>query len=164
MGAVFIQVKDRARGNVTAPMILWSIVMAVVIFMCEASHGAHHDAIWIGFGATALFGIYLGLRRRVAASFIAPLVSWTLAWIPLWIAAMIRDGFFKGLVVGLFWVTIGWVLIGGLAPDPDPGVDHDDPCALASQFQAVFPADAPAPSGDDGHPSREQSHACRVSK
>jgi hypothetical protein len=114
MGAVFIQVKDRARGNVTAPMILWSIVMAVVIFMCEASHGAHHDAIWIGFGATALFGIYLGLRRRVAASFIAPLVSWTLAWIPLWIAAMIRDGFFKGLAVGLFWVTIGWVLIGGL--------------------------------------------------
>jgi hypothetical protein len=114
MGAVFIQVKDRARGNVTAPMILWSIVMAVVIFMCEASHGAHHDAIWIGFGATALFGIYLGLRRRVAASFIAPLVSWSVAWIPLWIAAMIRDGFFKGLVVGLFWVTIGWVLIGGL--------------------------------------------------
>jgi hypothetical protein len=88
--------------------------MAVVIFICEASHGAHHGAIWIGFGATALFGIYLGLRRRVAASFIAPLVSWTVAWFPLWIAAMIRDGFFKGIIVGLFWVTIGWVLIGGL--------------------------------------------------
>src|ERR1700722_3520624 len=114
MGAVFIQVKDRARGNVTAPMILWSIVMAVVIFMCEASHGAHHDAIWFGFGVTALFGIYLGLRRRLVASFIAPLVSWSVAWIPLWIAAMIRDGFFKGLAGGLFWVPIGWVLIGGL--------------------------------------------------
>jgi hypothetical protein len=114
MGAVFIQVKQRARGNVTTPMILWSIVMAVVIFTVEARHGAHHDAIWIGFGASALFGIYLGLRRRVAASFIAPLVSWSVAWIPLWIAAMIRDGFLKGLVVGLFWVTIGWVLIGGL--------------------------------------------------
>ncbi len=114
MGAVFIQVKNRARGNVTAPMIIWSVVMAVVIFICEASHGAHHDALWIGFGATALFGIYLGLRRRVAASFIAPLVSWTVAWFPLWIAAMIRDGFFKGIIVGLFWVTIGWVLIGGL--------------------------------------------------
>ena len=36
------------------------------------------------------------------------------AWFPLWIAAMMRDGFFKGLAVGLFWVTIGWVLIGGL--------------------------------------------------
>ncbi|MGB8195791.1 MAG: hypothetical protein WCF25_02135 [Acidimicrobiales bacterium] len=95
-------------------MIIWSVVMAVVIFICEASHGAHHDALWIGFGATALFGIYLGLRRRVAASFIAPLVSWTVAWFPLWIAAMIRDGFFKGIIVGLFWVTIGWVLIGGL--------------------------------------------------
>ena len=43
MSTVFIQVKNRARGNVTAPMIVWSIVMAVVIFMVEASHGAHHD-------------------------------------------------------------------------------------------------------------------------
>ena len=42
---MFIQVKNRARGNVTAPMIIWSIVMAVVIFMVEASHGAHHDAL-----------------------------------------------------------------------------------------------------------------------
>lgn len=95
-------------------MIIWSIVMAVVIFMVEASHGAHHDALWIGFGATALLGIYLGLRRRVAAAFVAPLVSWMFAWAPLWIAAMVRDGFWKGLVVGLFWVTIGWILIGGL--------------------------------------------------
>jgi hypothetical protein len=114
MGAVFIQVKNRARGNVTAPMIIWSIVMAVVIFIVEASHGPHHDAIWVGFGVTALFGVYLGLRRRVAASFIAPMVSWMVAWVPLWIAAMVRDGFLKGLVVGLFWVTIGWILIGAL--------------------------------------------------
>jgi hypothetical protein len=27
---------------------------------------------------------------------------------------MVRDGFLKGLVVGFFWITIGWVLIGGL--------------------------------------------------
>ena len=114
MNPVFIQVKSRARGNVTAPMIIWAIVMAVVIFMVEASHGAHHDALWVGFGATALFALYLGLRRRVAASFIAPLVSWTVAWVPLWIAAMVRDGFLKGLIVGFFWITIGWVLIGGL--------------------------------------------------
>ena len=114
MEAVFVQVKGRARGNVTATMTIWSIVMAVVIFMVEASHGAHHDALWVGFGATALFGIYLGLRRRVAAAFVAPLVSWTIAWIPLWVAAMVRDGFFKGLIVGLFWVTIGWVMIGGI--------------------------------------------------
>ncbi len=114
MSAVFVQARNRARGNVTAPMIVWSIVMAVVIFMVEASRGAHHDALWVGFGATALFGMYLGLRRRIAAAFVAPFVSWMVAWIPLWIAAMVRDGFLKGLVVGLFWVTIGWVVIGGL--------------------------------------------------
>ena len=114
VSAVFIQVKNRARGNVTSPMIVWSVLMAVVIFMVEASHGAHHDALWVGFGATVLFGVYLGLRRRVAAAFVAPFVSWMVAWIPLWIAAMVRDGFLKGLVVGLFWVTFGWVLIGAL--------------------------------------------------
>jgi hypothetical protein len=36
------------------------------------------------------------------------------AWVPLWIAAMVRDGFFKGLAVGLFWITIGWIFIGAL--------------------------------------------------
>jgi len=78
VSAVFIQVKNRARGNVTAPMIIWAILMAVVIFMVEASHGAHHDALWVGFGATALFGVYLGLRRRVAACFVAPSsVGWS---------------------------------------------------------------------------------------
>jgi hypothetical protein len=114
MSAVFVQARNRARGNVTAPMIIWAIVMAVVIFMIEASHGAHHDALWVGFGVTGLFGVYLGLRRRVAAAFVAPFVSWMVAWFPLWIAAMVRDGFLKGLAVGFFWVTIGWVIIGGL--------------------------------------------------
>jgi hypothetical protein len=114
MSAVFIQARKRARGNVTAPMIVWAIVMAVVLFIAEAHHGTHHGDYWIGFGATALFAIYLGLRRRVAAAFVAPFVSWTVAWLPLWIAAMIRDGFFKGLAVGLFWVTIGWLFIGTL--------------------------------------------------
>jgi hypothetical protein len=95
-------------------MIIWSILMAVVIFMVEAHRGAHHDALWVGFGATALFGFYLGVRRRLAAAFVAPFVSWMVAWVPLWIAAMVRDGFLKGLAVGLFWVTIGWVIIGGL--------------------------------------------------
>ncbi|HEY5093006.1 MAG TPA: hypothetical protein VII60_07050 [Acidimicrobiales bacterium] len=114
MSAVFIQARNRARGNVTAPMIIWSIVMAVVLFIAEAHHGAHRGDYWIGFGATALFGVYLGLRRRVAAAFVAPFVSWMAAWVPLWIAAMVRDGFFKGLAVGLFWITIGWIFIGVL--------------------------------------------------
>jgi len=91
--------QEPARGNVTAPMIIWAILMAVVIFMVEASHGAHHDALWVGFGATALFGVYLGLRRRVAACFVAP-SSVGCRLVPLWIAAMVRDGFFKGLAVG----------------------------------------------------------------
>ena len=109
---MFVQVKNRARGNVTTPIVLWSSVVAVVLFMVEAHHGSHTGALWVGFGATGLFGAYLGLRRRTPAAFIAPFVSWMVAWFPFIIAAMIRDGFLKGLVVGIFWITIGWLLIG----------------------------------------------------
>jgi hypothetical protein len=108
------QVRERARGNVTAPMMIWATLMAVVIFIVEANLSRQSDAIWAGIIATALFGIYLGWRRRGAAVFIAPFVSWIFAWIPLWIAAMIHHGFIKGLFVGLFLVTIGWIGIGFL--------------------------------------------------
>ena len=93
-------------------MVLWSCIVAVVLFIVEAHDGSHTGALWVGFGATGLFGAYLGLRRRTPAAFIAPFVSWMAAWFPIVVAAMIRVGFFKGLLVGFFWITIGWFLIG----------------------------------------------------
>jgi hypothetical protein len=108
------QVRERARGNVTTPMMLWATVMAVVIFLSEANWGSRTSVVWTGVIATVLLGIYLGWRRRGAAVFIAPMVSWLFAWLPLWIAAMIREGFFKGIFVGLFLITIGWIGIGFL--------------------------------------------------
>ncbi len=114
MSGMVFQVRERARGNVTTPMMLWAVVMAVVIFIREAHRGPQSGALWAGVIATALLGIYLGWRRRGAAVFIAPIVSWLFAWFPLWIAAMIHDGFIKGLFVGLFLITIGWIGIGFL--------------------------------------------------
>lgn len=112
MSTVFVQVRDRTRGNVTAPMIIWALVMAVVLFMLEARVGSASGAQLGGVVATAFFGIYLGWRRRVAAAFVAPIVSWLVAWMPLLVASMIRDGFLRGLVVGVLWITVGWILIG----------------------------------------------------
>jgi hypothetical protein len=135
MSGVVFQVRERARGNVTTPMMLWASVMAVVIFVREASNGPHTGDIWVGVIATVLFGVYLGWRRRGAAVFIAPVVSWLFAWLPLWVAAMIHDGFFKGLFVGLFLVTIGWIGIGlveffGLGSRDLPGEDLSGPLQL----------------------------------
>jgi len=110
----YVQMKDRTRGNVTVPMVLWSIVMAAVLFLHEARWGVRSDVVWSGVGATLLFGAYLGWRRRVAAVFVAPIISWMFAWIPLLIASMIRDGFLRGFFAGVFWVTIGWMLIAFL--------------------------------------------------
>jgi hypothetical protein len=112
MGGVVFQVRERAKGNVTAPMVLWSTVMAVVLFLLEARWAPQATAAWVGVIATALFGIYLGWRRRAAAVFIAPFVSWIFAWFPLWVAAMVHDGVLRGLFSGLFLITIGWIAIG----------------------------------------------------
>jgi hypothetical protein len=108
---VIVQVRERTRGNVTAPMVVWSLAIAVVLFMLEARLGSESSVTWVGIGVTALFGAYLGWHRRVAATFVAPIVSWLVAWFPLVVASMIRDGFFKGFFVGLFWITVGWALI-----------------------------------------------------
>jgi hypothetical protein len=109
---VVLQVRERARGNVTSAMMLWASVMAVVLFLLQAHVSSRSGVLWVGIGATALFGIYLGWRRRTAAVFIAPLVSWLFAWLPLWVASMIHDGVFRGFFWGLFAITIGWIGIG----------------------------------------------------
>ena len=93
-------------------MVLWAIVMTAVIFLLETRYGSATSVTWTGVGATVLLGIYLGWRRRSAAVFVAPLISWLFAWPFLWVAALIHDGFIKGLFVGLFLVTIGWIGIG----------------------------------------------------
>ena len=109
---MFVEVRRRSRGQVSGAMTAWAILMAVVIFCLEARVGRADVMGWIGFGASALFGAMLGWRRRVAAVFVAPFVSWLWAWFPLWIAAMIHDGFFGGLAIGFFLVTVGWIGIG----------------------------------------------------
>jgi hypothetical protein len=93
-------------------MVLWATVMAGVLFLLESRLAPQATTAWVGVGVTALFGIYLGWRRRAAAVFVAPFVSWLFAWFPLWIAAMIHEGVLRGLLWGLFLITIGWIAIG----------------------------------------------------
>lgn len=112
MTGVVFQVRERSRGNVTFSMVLWATAMAAVLFLFESRLTDRADTAWAGVGVTALFGVYLGWRRRAAAVFIAPFVSWLFAWFPLWVAAMIHEGALRGLFWGLFLVTVGWVLIG----------------------------------------------------
>lgn len=107
-----VQVSRRARGHVSAAMILWSLVMTLMLIIWEVSPASDGRALSGGLGATVVFGAYLGWRRRGAAVFVAPLVNWSFAWLPLWLAAMFRHGFVKGLFVGFFLVTFGWVVVG----------------------------------------------------
>jgi hypothetical protein len=107
---VVIQVKKRARGNVSAPMVLWALAMTVILFIEVVAPSAR--VTLIGFAVTALLGIYLGWRRRVGAVVAAPIVSWLFAWFPLEIASMIHFGILKGFFLGLLIITFGWIGIG----------------------------------------------------
>lgn len=107
-----MEVRRRSRGQVSVAMTLWAIVMAIVIFCLEARVGRADIVGWIGVATSIIFGAILGWRRRVAAVLVAPFVSWLWAWFPLWLAAMIHDGFFGGLAIGFFLVTVGWIGIG----------------------------------------------------
>ncbi|HEY5265555.1 MAG TPA: hypothetical protein VIJ40_01950 [Acidimicrobiales bacterium] len=110
MSGVVFQFRERARVNVTTPMVLWALAMTVILFIDVVAPSSGVTAI--GFGVTALLGIYLGWRRRVAAAMMAPFVSWFFAWFPMVIACMIHFGLLKGFFVGLLTITFGWIGIG----------------------------------------------------
>lgn len=110
MNGVVITVRDRARGNVTAPMVLWALAMTAVLFIDVVAPSAA-DTI-AGFAVSALLGAYLGWRRRMGAVFVAPLVNWVFAWFPMEIACMIHFGILKGFLLGLLIITFGWIAIG----------------------------------------------------
>ncbi|MBW4077367.1 MAG: hypothetical protein HIU84_02395 [Acidobacteria bacterium] len=110
MSSVVIQFKERAKGNVTTPMVLWALAMTVILFVEVVSPSS--SVITSGFVVSAILGIYLGWSRRVAAVIIAPFVSWLFAWFPLEVACMIHFGILKGFLVGLLTITFGWVGIG----------------------------------------------------
>ena len=110
MSGVVIQFRERTRANVSTPMVLWALSMTVILFIDVVAPSA--GITWLGFGVSAVLGVYLGWRRRVGAVIVAPMVSWLFAWFPLEIACMIHFGVLKGFFVGLLTITFGWIGIG----------------------------------------------------
>lgn len=110
MNGVVFTVRNRAKGKVSTPMVLWALVMTVVLFIDVVAPSAT-DTI-VGFGVSALFGAYLGWQRRAGAAFAAPFVNWLFAWFPMEIACMIHFGVLKGFLLGLLVITFGWIGIG----------------------------------------------------
>jgi len=94
--------------------MLWAVVMAVAVCLWEGSPAPHDHSVALGAGACIALGVLLGWTRRTASAFWMPLVSWLFGWFPLWITAIVRHGFIRGLFVGLFLVTIGWAFLGAV--------------------------------------------------
>jgi len=113
MSTVFYSLQERSKGRVTRPLLFWAFLMAIDFFCYEAQIGNSNTVRDAGLLITVALGSYLGWQRRSATVFIAPLASWIVTWPPLWLAAMIHEGFFKGFFKGLFLITFGWIVIGG---------------------------------------------------
>ena len=109
MNAVFVY-RERARGNVSLPMVVWALAMTVILFLAIVNPSA--TVTITGFALTGLLGIFLGWRRRFGAVIAAPFVSWFFAWFPMEIASMIHFGVLKGFFLGLLIITFGWIGIG----------------------------------------------------
>lgn len=108
---IFVRVRENARGSAGRAIVLWSVAMAASIFCVRANYSVRPFEL-VAVTATVLLGAYLGWHRRTGVVFAAPFVSWLFGWVPLIVAEMIRDGFFKGFFVGLLLATVGWVAIG----------------------------------------------------
>ena len=111
MNAVFVY-RERARGNVSFPMVVWAVAMTVIFFLAIVKPSA--TVTITGFALTVLLGVFLGWRRRLGAVIAAPVVSWFFAWFPMEIASMIHFGIVKGFFLGLLIITFGWIGIGFL--------------------------------------------------
>ena len=108
--SIGVQFRDRTRGSVSKPMMLWALAMTVVLVYEVVDPSPRVTTT--GFVVTALFGVWLGWHRRVGAVLAAPLVNWLFAWFPLMIASMVHVGILKGFFTGLLLVTVGWIGIG----------------------------------------------------
>jgi hypothetical protein len=107
---VVFSVRERARGNVSTPVVLWALAMTVVLFMEVVTPSALLTIS--GFTITALLGALLGWRRRMGTVIAAPFISWLFAWFPMEIACMIHFGILKGFLLGLLIITFGWIGVG----------------------------------------------------
>jgi hypothetical protein len=107
---VVFTVRERARGNVSTPVVLWALAMTVVLFMEVVNPSALVTIS--GFVITALLGALLGWRRRMGTVIAAPFIGWLFAWLPMEIACMIHFGILKGFLLGLLIITFGWIGIG----------------------------------------------------
>jgi len=109
---IIVRYRESARGLPGIAVVIWSIIMAVSMFGISAHLGSSFFQI-LAISSTFLLAAYLGWFKSMGIIFFAPIVSWLFAWCPLIVGEMVHRGILSGLLWGVMWVTIGWVVIGG---------------------------------------------------
>ncbi len=110
MAGFVVRLGERTRAGVSGPLVLWAIAMAVVL-VAGVVAPTPYEVVYGALVSTPL-GIYLGARRRVGTVLVAPLVSWLVAAGPLVVAWMVHAGVVKGFLLGVLYVSVGWVGVG----------------------------------------------------
>jgi hypothetical protein len=109
---IVIRVRNEVRGPVGGAIALWSVVTTWCLVLLIAHPDRHSGAAHTLFWSTVALGVILGVQRRTAMAWIAPMVAWAVAWLPVWIAFVVREGFLPGVFVGAVAAAGGWILFG----------------------------------------------------
>lgn len=107
-----LDLRERTRAQVSTPVTLWAVTVAVVLVADVLSTSATPDVV--GVVATALLGAYLGWRQRRGVIFFAPLLSWVVAVGPVLVASLIHDGLVAGVVSAALMMSVGWFVVGAV--------------------------------------------------
>ena len=106
---VYIRKEARyVRGPVGGVIAIWAVIMTWCLVRLVA-HPTQHAGVAV-FWWTVALGVILGVQRRTAMSWIAPLVAWAFAWLPIWIAFIVRSGWWPGFVYGGLAASFGWIV------------------------------------------------------
>jgi len=106
---VYIRQEARnVRGPVGGIIAIWAVIVTWCLVRWVAHPALQNGAAVLWW--TVALGVVLGVQRRTAMSWIAPLAAWSIAWLPIWIAYIVRSGWWPGFVYGALAAAFGWIV------------------------------------------------------
>lgn len=115
--SVVLRVREQSRGPIGLLLVIWAIVQSIGWL------GMLHDLaltprwwhLWVG--SNLVFGLLVGIRRRMGAIFSGPLIASLMNVIPTFVGFQLalNHGILWGLTgATLYYLLFGWLVYGAV--------------------------------------------------
>ncbi len=106
------RLREESRGKAGAILFLWALVVTYGACRLIVANGRHSSAgEWAILGASLTTGVLLGYRRRLGAVWIAPVILYPIAFVPVLASNWVAHGFVGGLVRSFLELSFLWPLV-----------------------------------------------------